>query len=221
MIYPVRMSGAVNAGSATDLVKLIADAGLCMAAPAKQSVLLKATHDDPNEMKALWDMAREFRDYVKKNPADADYVLYADYGFNPQNWEQGIVHFVVCDRKGEWVIVECRTRINPITRASGQHRRKAATSFSSTPGGLPALDWTARTPGHGGRLLNQNAGQRLPTPHRASNRRTIIGKRPFAMVRILPLSTHSPLTHIHRRMANGAAINATPMTSIQPTPPIT
>jgi hypothetical protein len=51
-------------------------------------------------------LAREFRDYAKKNPTDADYVLYADYVFNPQNWEQGFVHFVVCDRKGDWVIVD-------------------------------------------------------------------------------------------------------------------
>jgi hypothetical protein len=57
-------------------------------------------------MKILWDLAREFREYVKKNPVDADYVLYADYVFNPSNWQQGFVHFVVCDRKGEWVIVQ-------------------------------------------------------------------------------------------------------------------
>ncbi len=51
-------------------------------------------------------MAREFRDYVHKNPPETDYVLYADYVFNPQTWEQGFVHFIVCDRKGEWVIVD-------------------------------------------------------------------------------------------------------------------
>jgi hypothetical protein len=107
MVFPIRIwGGAANAESATDLVKLINDAGLCKAVPAKQPVLLKASQPDPNELKLLWDMAREFRDYAKKNPADADYVLYADYGFNPKNWEQGIVHFVVCDRKGEWVIVD-------------------------------------------------------------------------------------------------------------------
>ena len=80
---------------------------------AKQSVLLKASLADPNELKALWDLAREFRDYVKKNPIDADYVLYADYVFNPQNWEQGLVHFVVCDRKGEWVIVDMQNSHHP------------------------------------------------------------------------------------------------------------
>ena len=58
-------------------------------------------------------MAREFRDYARKNPPEADYVLYADYVFNPQNWEQGYVHFVVCDRKGEWVIVDMQNSHQP------------------------------------------------------------------------------------------------------------
>jgi hypothetical protein len=114
MVFPVRIGGkAVDEASATHLAKMIHDAGLCKAVAAKQSVLLKATHDDPNELKALWDMAREFRDYAKKNPADADYVLYADYAFNPQHWEQGIVHFVVCDRTGEWVIVDLQNSHQP------------------------------------------------------------------------------------------------------------
>jgi hypothetical protein len=114
VVFPARIGGdTANATSAADLAKMITDAGLCKAVAAKQSVLLKATHADPNEMKALWDMAREFRDYAKKNPADADYVLYADYVFNPKNWEQGIVHFVVCDRKGEWVIVDMQNSHHP------------------------------------------------------------------------------------------------------------
>jgi hypothetical protein len=100
------MGDAANTASSTDLAKMINDAGLCKALPAKESVLLKASQADPNELKILWDLAREFRDYVKKNPLDADYVLYADYVFNPQQWKQGFVHFIVCDRKGEWVIVD-------------------------------------------------------------------------------------------------------------------
>ncbi len=114
MVFPVRIGGhAVNATSATDLAKMINDAGLCMAEPAKQSPLLKASQADPNEMKALWDLAREFRDYAKKTPTDADYTLYADYVFTPQQWEQGFVHFVVCDRKGEWVIVDMQNSHHP------------------------------------------------------------------------------------------------------------
>lgn len=103
----VRAAGkATEAGNAADLAKAIHDAGLCKAEPAKESLLLKASQADPNEMKVMWDLAREFRDHARKNRASADYVLYADYGFNPQHWQQGFVHFVVCDRKGEWVIVD-------------------------------------------------------------------------------------------------------------------
>jgi hypothetical protein len=101
VVFPVRIGGdAVNEASAADLAKMVNEAGPCKAIVAKQSVLLKASQVDPNELKTLWDLAREFRDFVHKNPPQTDYVLYADYVFNPQHWEQGFVHFIVCDRKG-------------------------------------------------------------------------------------------------------------------------
>jgi len=116
VVFPVRArmaDNAAQAGSAADLAKMINDAGLCKAEPAKQSLLLKASQADPNLMKVMWDLAREFRDYVQKNPVDADYVLYADYRFNPQLWQAGFVHFIVCDRKGEWVIADLQNSDNP------------------------------------------------------------------------------------------------------------
>jgi hypothetical protein len=108
----VAEEAATGAGAA-DLASLINGAGLCKAEPAKQALLLKASQADPNEMKVLWDLAREFRDYAKKNPVDADYVLYADYRFNPQRWQAGFVHFVVCDRQGEWVLVDMQNSHHP------------------------------------------------------------------------------------------------------------
>jgi hypothetical protein len=113
VVFPVRLGGAVDAASAADLVKMINDAGLLKAALAKESPLLQSPQADPNEMKVLWDLAREFREYVKRNPVDADYVLYADYIFNPDNWKQGFVHFVVCNREGEWVIVQLANSDHP------------------------------------------------------------------------------------------------------------
>jgi hypothetical protein len=114
VVFPARIGGNTeDAASASDLARMINDAGLCKAEPAKPSLLLKASQADPNEMKKLWDLAREFRDYAKNNPPDADYVLYADYLFTPQNWEQGMVHLVVCDRKGEWVIVDMQNSHHP------------------------------------------------------------------------------------------------------------
>jgi uncharacterized protein (TIGR03067 family) len=118
MVFPPRVGGkTVDEASAADVAKLINDAGLCKAVAAKQSILLKAALDDPNELKALWNLARGFRDSVRRNPVDADYVLDADYVFNSQNWEQGIVHFVVCDRKGEWVIVDLQNSHQPDYRS--------------------------------------------------------------------------------------------------------
>lgn len=104
---------ATEAAGAADLAKAINDAGLCKAEPAKQSPLLKASQEDPNEAKVMWNLAREFRDYVKKNPTDADYVLCADYRFNPQQWQAGFVHLIVCDRKGEWVLTELANSDHP------------------------------------------------------------------------------------------------------------
>jgi hypothetical protein len=107
LVYPPRVSGnQTSVSSATNLVGLLNQAGLCRAVAADQPVLLKASQADPNEQKSLWDLAREFREYVRAHPPATDYALYADYVFNPQNAEQGFVHFIVCDRKGEWVIVD-------------------------------------------------------------------------------------------------------------------
>jgi hypothetical protein len=112
-VFPVRIGNEVNAGSAAELVKQINDAGLCKAVVARDAVVLKASHADPNEMKAMWDLAREFREYARKNPTDADYTLYADYAFTPNNWEQGFVHFIVCNRQGDWVIVDMQNSHHP------------------------------------------------------------------------------------------------------------
>jgi hypothetical protein len=120
LIYPARIGGnQTSLPSATNIVRLLNEAGLCKAVPADATVLLKASQADPNELKTLWDLAREFRDYVRAHPPPADYALYADYVFNPQNAEQGFVHFVVCDRKGEWVIVDLQNSHQPDYQSIG------------------------------------------------------------------------------------------------------
>ena len=113
LIFPARIEGKeTDAGSAANLAKLINSAKLAKAS-AGEAMLLKASQADPNEQKVLWNLARDFRESVRKNPPTADYALYADYVFTPQNWEQGMVHFVVCDRKGEWVIVDFQNSHHP------------------------------------------------------------------------------------------------------------
>jgi hypothetical protein len=123
MVLGVRMDRAVNVTNAGDLAKQIGEAKLFQAVvPAKQPVLLEARLAGGDQLRYLWAIAREFQAYVKKNPPDADYVLYADYMFDRQHWQQGGVQFVVCDRQGEWVIAELTNsdqedyqRIKPIS----------------------------------------------------------------------------------------------------------
>jgi len=107
IVFPVRANGEASTGGAAGLVKLINDAGLCKAIASKDALLLKTSQEGPNEMKKMWDMARDFRDYVKKNPQDADYSVYADYLMT------GYVHFVICDRNGDWVIADLQNSNMP------------------------------------------------------------------------------------------------------------
>ena len=53
-----------------------------------------------------WKMAAAFREWVQETQPDADYVMFTDCAYTPGRWEQGFVHLVVCDRRGQWVITQ-------------------------------------------------------------------------------------------------------------------
>jgi hypothetical protein len=113
LVYPPRIDGAnPSVVSGSNVVRSLNQAGLCKAVQAEEPVLLKASLADPNELKALWGIATEFRDYVRAHPPAADYALYADYFFNPQHADQGFVHWVICDRKGDLVVVDMQNSHN-------------------------------------------------------------------------------------------------------------
>jgi len=60
-----------------------------------------------NEQKLLWDLARAFRDHLRANPADSNYAMLAEYFINPAGGQMaGAVHFVVCEKSGDWVLVD-------------------------------------------------------------------------------------------------------------------
>jgi len=167
MVFPARVGmadKAAEAGSAADLAKMINDAGLCKAEAAKQSRSLKASQADPNEMKILWDLAREFRDYARKNPTDADYVLKAHYVFNPKHWEQGFVHFTVCDRKGEWVIVDLQNSHHPDYQSVKPTSREDCDRIL-----LKRLRWYLRWP--------EGQNSNVAPTHRGQSRATVYGPR--------------------------------------------
>jgi len=104
VIYPVRSGGKSNADSAVHLAKLFNDAGLTKAVAASDGPQLDIK-GDMNEQKVLWGMARAFREHVQAHPPEADYALFADYLMMGKDAVGG-VHFAVCDRKGELVVVD-------------------------------------------------------------------------------------------------------------------
>ncbi len=103
LIYPPRAGEEMSKVSATHLAALINEAKLAKAASADQGPRIKVKRA-MNEQKTLWEMARTFREQVQKQPPDADYVLFADYLMGKN--AVGAVHFALCDRHGELVVVD-------------------------------------------------------------------------------------------------------------------
>jgi hypothetical protein len=121
LVYPARVGGDhVDPSCAAHLCKLLNEAKLCRATAAEKGPLVEGM-GWPNEMQVLWLFARNVREYVREHPVDGDYILFADYWFSPRG-QVWAVHFVVCDRTGDWVIVDLQNshqedfqRINPKT----------------------------------------------------------------------------------------------------------
>lgn len=103
VVYPVRAGDELSSASAAALVEAINKAGLAKAVAVEHGEKF-AVQPNMNEQKVLWGMARAFRDHVRKARPDADYVMYADYLMGKDN--VGAVHFAICDRQGEWVLVD-------------------------------------------------------------------------------------------------------------------
>lgn len=112
LVYPARVGGDhVEPACATRLSGLLNDAKLWQATPAREGPAIEGS-GWPNEMQVLWLFARNAREYVREHPADSDYVLFADYWFDPRG-EVWAVHSVVCDRAGEWVVVDMQNSHQP------------------------------------------------------------------------------------------------------------
>jgi hypothetical protein len=115
-VFPVRVAAESDAKAAVRLAEMLTKQGFGHAEAASIGPKLQIK-PNTNEMRILWDTARAFQDFLRKNPSAADYALLADYIGKP---EIGGVHFILCDRSGDWVLVELRNshhddfqRINP------------------------------------------------------------------------------------------------------------
>ncbi len=104
-IYSTCIGEQRNTESAARLASLVAQQVGCKTAKMDKSVSFQR-QQNPNEQKLLWDMARAFRDYLRANPADSNYAMLAEYFVNPAGGPVGAVHFVVCDKSGDWVLVD-------------------------------------------------------------------------------------------------------------------
>ena len=105
-VFPVRLSDdEVGEKDAAHLATLLSSKKLCEAS-AVDSPLRVKIEPARNEQKLLWELARTFQVHVKRNPPEADYAFLADYMMDPRGGRAWAVHFVVCDRQGEWVIVD-------------------------------------------------------------------------------------------------------------------
>ncbi len=104
-IYPVLLRDSVSKDNAEHLSTLLGEKKLCQAKVAAEELLI-AVEPATNEQKMLWELANKFKDHAKENPVTSDYSLYAQYFMSPRNGRIMAVHFIVCDRYGDWVIVD-------------------------------------------------------------------------------------------------------------------
>lgn len=111
-IAPTRLGDKDDPQSATRLSAAIARKFDCKATVLEAPIRIEIA-GSMNEQRVLWDFARALRQHLKTNPPQADYVLMADCRGNPAANEFGAVHFVVCDKEGNWVLVDYQNSHHP------------------------------------------------------------------------------------------------------------
>jgi hypothetical protein len=102
-IYSTCIGEKCNTESAAHLALLAAQQLGCKTIKVDKQVSFQR-QQNPNEQKLLWDLARAFRDYLRTNPADSNYAMLAEYFVGPSG--VGAVHFVICEKSGDWVLVD-------------------------------------------------------------------------------------------------------------------
>ena len=108
LVYPVLvLANEVNEECARNLAGLVNTSELCLASASVEGPVIEYDKNIRGLNTLLWSVARSFREIVRESKPDADYVLYAHYGFDPANHPTAFfVHFIVCDRNGDWVITD-------------------------------------------------------------------------------------------------------------------
>lgn len=109
-VYPIHVGGQSDRQTASRLAAMLNEAAFCKAETSETDPALQVAGHS-NEQKVLWDTARAFRDFIRKNQPSTDYVVYADYGLTGTKVHH--VHVIVCDRAGDWVLIEMQNSHHP------------------------------------------------------------------------------------------------------------
>lgn len=105
VVYPVRIRGELSREQARKLAEMLGEAGFKQVRVGETELPIEV-EPARNEQKMLWSLARSFQDHVRAHPPQEEYALYADYLVAPNGTNVGAVHFVLCDREGNWVVVD-------------------------------------------------------------------------------------------------------------------
>jgi hypothetical protein len=114
-VYPIHLWEGSDKSGAIQLAKILNEAGICLAEPSDVDIKIKIKGNS-NEQKVLWDTARAFRDFLRNNPPATEYALLASYGISSPSdgkHEAGAVHLILCDQKGDWVLVDYQNSHHP------------------------------------------------------------------------------------------------------------
>jgi len=101
-VFPVRLGSAADAGRASELADSLSRAGIGRVCAVTAPMPSAATIPAVAEHATPWNLARAFRAHLRGNPCGADYAILVD-----ASGAEG-VDFVLCDARGDWVLVGSR-----------------------------------------------------------------------------------------------------------------
>ncbi len=104
-IFSVQTAGGFNPNQAIELAEAI-QKKVKIKTIVGEGPLTLESEGGSNQQKWVWDLARGLQEHVRKVRPDADYSLVAQFVIRPDNEKVFGVNFVVCDREGEWVLVD-------------------------------------------------------------------------------------------------------------------
>ena len=111
-IHATRIGKTQDAASAARLVQSVAQRLGCTTLAALSSATVDIA-PTPNQQKHLWSLARGFRDFVRAHPPKAEYAVLVDVLGDLAAGRIAGVQVVVCDKTGEWVLVDFQNDQHP------------------------------------------------------------------------------------------------------------